>query len=60
MITSKERLEHWRHLAEKWTYLKTLIYYDNHPDLQEGLGKLRKWVFYKKDVTIKGKFTERS
>jgi chromodomain-helicase-DNA-binding protein 7 len=60
VITSQEKLEHWRHLAEKWTSLKTLVYYDSDPDLQKGLAQLRKWVFFKKDVTIKGKFTERS
>ena len=60
VIAAKEKLEHWRHLAETWTYLKTLVYHDNHHDMQEGLAQLRKWVFYEKDVTIKGKFTERS
>ena len=60
IIASQEKLEHWRHMAEKWTGLKTLVYYDSNPDLQKGLAQLRKWVFFKKDVTIKGKFTERS
>jgi SNF2 family DNA or RNA helicase len=48
VITSQEKLEHWRHLAEKWTSLKTLVYYDSDPDLQKGLAQLRKWVFFKK------------
>lgn len=60
IIASLEKLEQWRHMAEKWTNLKTLVYYDSNPDLQKGLKQLRKWVFFKKDVTIKGKFTERS
>ena len=60
VIAAEEKLDHWRHLAEKWTYLRTLVYHDNHAHMQEGLSQLRKWVFYKKDVTIKGKFTERS
>ena len=60
VIAAPEKLEHWKHLAEKWTYLRTLIYHDNHTNIEEGLSQLRKWVFYKKDVTVKGKFTERN
>ena len=59
VITTKEKLSHWRYLFNKWTELKTLIYHDVDKGAT-GMENLRKWAVYHVDVTIKGRMTTRN
>ena len=59
IISTKEKLAHWRYLLDKWTELKTLTYHDMDKG-KTGMENLRKWAVYHLDVTIKGRMTTRN
>lgn len=58
MISTEAKLDHWKHLLNKWTELKALVYHDS--DKEQGMENLRRWAVYHLDVTIKGRMTTRN
>ena len=58
VITTKEKLSHWKYLLDTWTDLQSLVYDDS--DKNGGMENLRLWCLYHLDVTIKGRITNRN
>lgn len=48
-------LEHWKRIADDWTYMNSILYYD--PNSGEGREYIRNWEWYFTDVTYKGTVT---
>lgn len=51
-------LEHWKRIADEWTSLNSILYYD--PSSSEGRAEIRHWDWYYTDVTYKGTVTQKS
>ena len=51
-------LEHWKRIADEWTSLNSILYYD--PSSAEGRAEIRHWEWYYTDVTYKGAVTQKS
>ena len=50
-------LEHWKRIADEWTHLNTVLYYDNGS--AEGRQKIREWEWFYTDITYKGTITQK-
>ena len=48
-------LEHWKRIADDWTELNSVLYYD--PGSAEGRQEIRQWEWFFTDVTYKGTIT---
>jgi chromodomain-helicase-DNA-binding protein 7 len=48
-------LEHWKRIADEWTSLNAILYYD--PNSGEGREALRNHEWFYKDITYKGTVT---
>lgn len=48
-------LEHWKRIADEWTTLNSVLYYD--PNSAEGRSEIRYWEWYYTDITYKGQIT---
>jgi chromodomain-helicase-DNA-binding protein 7 len=51
-------LEHWKRIADDWTHMNSILYYD--PNSSEGIEQIRNWEWYFTDVTYKGTVTQKS
>lgn len=51
-------LEHWKRIADEWTNLNSVLYYD--PGSAEGRNEIRQWEWHYTDITYKGTITTRS
>lgn len=51
-------LEHWKRIADEWTTLNSVLYYD--PGSAEGRSEIRFWEWFYTDVTYKGQITQKS
>ena len=48
-------LEHWKRIADDWTSLNSILYYD--PSSSEGRAEIRSREWFYTDVTYKGTIT---
>eukprot|EP00350_Pseudokeronopsis_sp_OXSARD2_P006729 CAMPEP_0170566114 /NCGR_PEP_ID=MMETSP0211-20121228/79632_1 /TAXON_ID=311385 /ORGANISM="Pseudokeronopsis sp., Strain OXSARD2" /LENGTH=75 /DNA_ID=CAMNT_0010887193 /DNA_START=128 /DNA_END=355 /DNA_ORIENTATION=+ len=48
-------LEHWKRIADEWTSLNSILYYDQGSS--EGRAEIRQWEWFYTDVTMKGAIT---
>jgi len=51
-------LEHWKRMADEWTSLNAILYYDSNS--VEGRAFIRNWDWYYSDVLQKGHFSSKS
>ncbi len=48
-------LEHWKRIADEWTTMNSVLYYDQNS--AEGRQDIRLWEWFYTDVTYKGTIT---
>jgi len=51
-------LEHWKKIADEWTSLNSVLYYDQGSS--DGRAEIRQWEWYYTDITFKGTITQKS
>ena len=58
VIAPLSTLEHWKNVAEQWTYMNVVVYHDRSG--AEGRTRIRDHDWYYTDVTNKGTITQKS
>ena len=58
IIAPLTTLSHWKQVAEEWTYLKAVLYYDQGS--VDGRAALRQYEWYSTEITKDGKPTLKS
>ena len=58
VIAPLSTLDHWKNVAEQWTYMNVVIYHDRSG--AEGRNKIKDLDWYYTDVTNKGTITQKS
>ena len=58
MLAPLSTLEHWKTVAETWTYMNTVVYHDRGG--AEGRAKIRELDWFYTDVTNKGTLTQKA
>ena len=51
-------LEHWKRIADEWTSMNSVLYYDQNS--AEGRQDIRTWEWFFTDITYKGTTTQKS